>query len=555
MSFSTLNIRLLMIIVWWGLYACKPSQTNTSTTAEEEKDSVKEGIQGKWVGGVDFEPYPELVSFQFDTIALIRMFYKGVDLYQPADFSFEPQTGNISFSILQDPLYEGKFEGKFDGERITGNFKDKDGTYPCSFIRISPVTLEKLGNMLGFFSFDTNRIVQIEPFALDMNHTALLMLDYLSGKKRVLFPQKNYRFLGGKKMLSPYPAEIELVFEFEESQKLKSVSYLDLTTSSPVLKGTRLPDLTEEEPFLAQNDSVSLYGTITYPNGKPPFPLVIFVPGAGEQFRGKMFDEYVKILPYFGIAVLRYDKRGCGESTGNRLTSTFEDFANDLVAVIQKTKTLKKIQTQKIGLVGFDQASYVMPIALSKTKDIQFMVIISGAVVSLEEQEYHATQLRMKADGYTIEAIQEALHYQRKMFQYLRGEIDSLTLQRASDEIAPKPWSDYVTLFENKFFMDWWRKTHAFSPAPFLNDLRIPILVLYGEKDLLVPLDKNKPLMEAYLQNTGHPESKLIIYPNANHLLMLGEKRGDLQLSEIEGYAPSVFMDILSWIKNQLALN
>jgi pimeloyl-ACP methyl ester carboxylesterase len=537
------------------LNSCKTSQdVSTLPKLDEEKDIVKEGIEGNWVGSAEFQPYPELITLTYDSILLVRMFYKGVELYQPTDFKFDAKTGLVNFTIQQSSLYEGSFEGRYDGERITGTFTDKDGKSACTFVRNSTVGFEQLGQMLGYFSFDSGRIIELEPFALDMNNTALMMLDYQSGKKRVVFPHESNRFLAGRKMLSPYPTEMELIFQFDEDQQLKSLEYLDFKEATPRMQGLRLQDLTEEESIHIKHDTISLFGTITYPNTKPPYPLVIFVPGAGEQFRGRMFDEYIKILPYFGIAVLRYDKRGSGESTGDRLSSTFTDFADDLLAVIEKAKSIKKIDAQKIGLLGFDQASYVMPIALSKNKDIQFMVMVSGAVVSLEEQEYHATQLRMKADGYGVEAIQEALHYQRKMFQYLRGEIDSVSLQNASEELKPKPWADYVTLFDNKFFMDWWRKTHTFTPAPYLNDIKVPILAIYGEKDLLVPIDKNKPLLEAYLQNIGRSESKIVVYPQANHLLMLGETRGDLQLSEIEGYAPNLFMEIVNWIGERVGL-
>jgi hypothetical protein len=60
--------------------------------------------------------------------------------------------------------------------------------------------------------------------------------------------------------------------------------------------------------------------------------------------------------------------------------------------------------------------------------------------------------------------------------------------------------------------------------------------------------------LEAYLQNIGRSESKIVVYPQANHLLMLGETRGDLQLSEIEGYAPNLFMEIVNWIGERVGL-
>jgi Predicted hydrolase of the alpha/beta superfamily len=80
--------------------------------------------------------------------------------------------------------------------------------------------------------------------------------------------------------------------------------------------------------------------------------------------------------------VLGYDKRGVGESTGDWNAATYEDLAGDAVAAVEYLKTRRDIDAAQIGLLGISQAGWIMPLAAVRSKDVAFLISISGAGVT-----------------------------------------------------------------------------------------------------------------------------------------------------------------------------
>jgi dienelactone hydrolase len=85
------------------------------------------------------------------------------------------------------------------------------------------------------------------------------------------------------------------------------------------------------------------------------------------------------------MAVLGYYKRGVGGSTGDWNTSTYEDLASDAVVAVEYLKTRRDIDATQIGLLGISQAGWIMPLAAVRSKDVAFLISISGAGVTPAE--------------------------------------------------------------------------------------------------------------------------------------------------------------------------
>ena len=81
---------------------------------------------------------------------------------------------------------------------------------------------------------------------------------------------------------------------------------------------------------------------------------------------------FARFLIRHGIAVLGYDKRGVGESTGDWNIATFEDLAGDAVAAVAYVKTRRDIDASQIGLLGWSQAGWIMPLAAVRAKESRF---------------------------------------------------------------------------------------------------------------------------------------------------------------------------------------
>ena len=144
----------------------------------------------------------------------------------------------------------------------------------------------------------------------------------------------------------------------------------------------------EEVKFTNTIDNVTLAGTLTIPEGKGKFPVVVLISGSGahnrdEEILGhKPFLVIADHLTKNGIAVLRYDDRGTAESTGNFDEANSEDFSKDVEAAIEYLKTRKDIQKSQIGLIGHSEGGLIAPLVAARNKDVSYLISLAGPGVT-----------------------------------------------------------------------------------------------------------------------------------------------------------------------------
>ncbi|MGB0524474.1 MAG: alpha/beta hydrolase family protein [Flammeovirgaceae bacterium] len=512
------------------------------TACKEDHTSIK----GIWVGTANVEPFPEFIKLNYDSIPHIRLYFNEVSQETIIDFDGK----NASFSVDEGML--GLYEGQLDNDTLKGSFLlDRKKNYDCNLIRVSPNSLGEVSQLIGFYHVAPNRVIEVLPYPIDADLVALRILDHMTGKQRVAFPMAPNRYVAGPSMLNPFPQELSFTVVGSDNNQVPGIEYRD---GSESYRAKRMEDIANYEDFKVKNGEVELSCTITFPSGDGPFPLVVHVPRAGEITQADAFDNHLRLLPWNNVAVLRYDKRGTGESTGNLETAAFDDLANDLLAIIKHAKQNPKIVSDKIGVSGLDYASKSMFIAAAKSKEIKFVISLGSSALNMEESELLACAQRMEMDGFDAQQVNEALNYQKSMFKYFRGEIDSLAFQTLSDEAKQQKWNTYVTLFDNKKYINQWRIRHHYDPIPYLKKIEVPLLLAYGENDLIAPPKYNFPVIKKVFENSKTPHNQLIVYPNANHQFILGETRGDFQFTEIKGYAPGFFQKVHSWILERFEL-
>lgn len=165
---------------------------------------------------------------------------------------------------------------------------------------------------------------------------------------------------------------------------------------SSKLFGQSLPDSTSQSGFTIENikfesAGATLSGTVFKP--KNIKSAVVIVHGSGQE---KRMANIASLLASNGIAVLTYDKRGVGESGGvyagpevgtNNIDSlNLNLLALDASAALNMLAANIPKHSGKLGLMGFSQAGWVIPIAAKINRHVKFMVIFSGPVVTTLEQ-------------------------------------------------------------------------------------------------------------------------------------------------------------------------
>src|SRR5215216_2996715 len=165
------------------------------------------------------------------------------------------------------------------------------------------------------------------------------------------------------------------------------------------------------EPFKAEevsfkNDDVALAGTLLIPLTKGQHPAIVFIHGSGPQDRD--FGPLPGFFARRGFAVLTYDKRGVGNSSGDFKRVAFIKLAEDALAGVRYLRSRKEINPDKIGVWGVSQGGWLGPFAASQSAEIAFVISVSGPAVSPKEQMlfYRGNQLRSL--GLSEEAVSEA---------------------------------------------------------------------------------------------------------------------------------------------------
>jgi dienelactone hydrolase len=236
--------------------------------------------------------------------------------------------------------------------------------------------------------------------------------------------------------------------------------------------------------------SIRLAYSLDLPAGAGPFPAIVAGHGSGRVTRQQMAG-FAERWTSQGFAVLRYDKRGVGESTGTYNGVGSRDsvemiplLASDVAAAARFLRARPEIDPRRVGLAGASQAGWILPHAARELGGVAFMVLLSGPVCSVGLENYYSDL----ADGTT----------------------------RPLDEI-------YALLPSFAGFA-------GYDPLPVLQAIDVPTLWLLGEDDRSIPVRTTVANL-ATLAGSGKP-FEWRTYPGLGH-----------------GLAPGVWTDIDAWAR------
>src|SRR6185369_8798398 len=141
------------------------------------------------------------------------------------------------------------------------------------------------------------------------------------------------------------------------------------------------------EEIVFTNETVQLAGTLYKPETSMAHPaLVVLHAASGETREFPFYQHLVTQLPARGIAVLLFDRRGSGRSSGDFETVSFETLATDGSAAVEYLRSRDDIDKGRIGLYGISQGGWIAPLVIGLRSDIAFLIIVSGCGVSPAEQ-------------------------------------------------------------------------------------------------------------------------------------------------------------------------
>jgi pimeloyl-ACP methyl ester carboxylesterase len=326
------------------------------------------------------------------------------------------------------------------------------------------------------------------------------------------------------------------------------------------------PYRTEEVAFDDQAARIRIAGMLSLPQGPGPFPAVALIAGSGphtrdeDVFGHKIFLVLADYLTRHGVAVLRYDKRGLGGSTGDYAAATVQDFAADAQAAVGFLKTHKDIDPRRIGLVGHSEGGLIAPMVAVRDPDVAFIVLMAGPGVGGVEILEAQQRLIAQAMGVPSAKVARASVDEARLIEIVLSEPDHAAaetrLKAAADEIARDEGEPAKAVEDETSQINsaWFRSFLAYDPAQTLRRLRIPVLALIGSKDLQVPATLNLPALRAALADD--PRAQVEEIPGLNHLFQPATTGAPSEYQTIATtVAPEALALIAGWIRRTAGLS
>lgn len=328
---------------------------------------------------------------------------------------------------------------------------------------------------------------------------------------------------------------------------------------------------TEDVKFKNEKDDVILAGTLTFPKGKGKFPAVILISGSGPQDRNeevfghKPFLVIADYLTEKGIAVLRYDDRGIGESAGNFDKATSNDFAKDVLAAINFLKSRKEINHKQIGLIGHSEGGIIAPMVAAESDNAAFIILLAGTGIPGDEVILLQQKLSGKAYGADEKIISINDSITRKAFAIIKSEKDDKSAKIKLTEFlkttllglpesmrVPADKEDaFIENEVNRMVNPWFRYFINYDPAAALEKVKCPVLSLNGEKDLQVPAQINQDAIKQALEKGGNKNYTIKQLKGLNHLFQEAKTGTASEYEKIEqSFSPVALNEISDWIFN-----
>jgi len=328
----------------------------------------------------------------------------------------------------------------------------------------------------------------------------------------------------------------------------------------------------EEVTFKNEKAAISLSGTLTLPRKEGKYPAVILITGSGPQDRNEELaghKPFLVISDYLtkkGIAVLRYDDRGFGKSTGDFKAAISEDFAVDVESAISYLKTRKEIHKNKIGLVGHSEGGLIAPMVAAKSKDVNFIVLLAGPGIPGDQLLLLQGELIEKAMGRTAAEIKSSKEMKNELFKMITNSKDVNTLKKEMNDyllVALKNDTSDIPkgMSVQKFVSNqikaltnlWMINFIKYDPAIALEKVKCAVLAVNGEKDLQVPPKENLGAISSALKKGGNKKVTLIAFPKLNHLFQESETGSPMEYEVIEEtFSEEALAKIAAWIQKQV---
>jgi len=302
-----------------------------------------------------------------------------------------------------------------------------------------------------------------------------------------------------------------------------------------------------DEPVRILANGFSLAGTVSKPvaPGKSPLAAVVLTGASGQSDR----DELIAGIPILGqlagaladagFLVVRYDKRGIGQSGGRPDAVTLADHADDLRAAVKYVQSRKDVDGKRIAIAGHGEGGLISLMTAAAEKRVSAVVLlatngVSGSDLVLQQQAHALARLNL-----TEPEKQARIDMQKRINEAaVSGKgLDALTAEMRRQIDNPEFQSLLAT-----------------DPAKLMSRVRQPILIVQGDLDAEVAPSNADRLAELAKARKPPLPADVVKVPGVNHLMAMSvtgetDEYDKLPLKQI---SPAVSAAVVDWLKKKL---
>jgi pimeloyl-ACP methyl ester carboxylesterase len=272
---------------------------------------------------------------------------------------------------------------------------------------------------------------------------------------------------------------------------------------------------------------------------------VVLITGSGAQDRDEnspgpgglklgIFRTIADSLTRRGIAVLRYDDRGVGGSGGSLADAGLSGLVADVGAAVSRLRTSSGIDESRVGLIGHSEGGIIAPIVASRDPEIAVIVLMAGTAAPIDsvvlEQSIEAA-LAAGGDSADVERAREST---------LRL-MDAIREGREPEDTDLSPG-----------MQKWLREHIEHDPIATIKQVSVPVLVVNGGHDIQV-FPEHARRLGAALEQAGHPDYEVRIFPDLNHLFAVSRGEGLAEYVDPDAEVDPAFLSYMAdWLVARL---
>jgi hypothetical protein len=301
-----------------------------------------------------------------------------------------------------------------------------------------------------------------------------------------------------------------------------------------------------DEQVKIPSNGFALAGTLSKPMnpGTTRLPAVVLVGGSSTADRDELaydipiFGQLADALAEAGFVVLRYDKRGVGQSGGRMEAATLDDYADDARSVVSFLIARKDVDPKRIVIVGYSDGGSVAMVLSARDKRAAALVLVAAMGVTGAELNLDQVTHAQERSGRSATERQATIDLQRKIQQAV---------------LTGKGW-EQVAAYRAQADTPWFQSFLAHDPAKVMPGVRQPVLILQGERDTQVPPENADRLAALAAARKNRPTTQTVKLPGINHLLaaaVTGEVDEYATLKE-KRISPEVSNALVQWLRSTL---